>query len=1630
MGATESDFMALQSVRRSTRVEVMYVYLCDKHCYSMQEVAEKVLHDNQSQAGKRVSSIMRCYGFNGKGNAGKYADVAVRDDIEEFVRRYPNGAADGAFEQFIRPRIKQRQEAAAQRQRDQQREQAERWQREQAAKRRAMEQEAERKRLAIEQEAERKRQQQEYEERLRRAQEAERRRQEEAERKQKILRENQIKFRQKWDRAKLLGEQGAGNEADALFQSLLNMTDEEAGGEMFFHRKKLVDDYGNFLFHWGLREKNLAKKMEIYKKVPSNSYSYSAAVNNVGVIFSNPSFAGHDLQTAEKWFRVAADRGCDDGAKNLASLLKDKDPKQALFYYRRSCRDPEIAAQVSGTIEALERQLKDGELPGVSQFLQEHPEWFQVSKGNYDSWQTYAEVNHLSLERMWKKYQETNSLVYEQQRFLFFKKKVYQYQGDLELEDFVGACEKEWKRRSEMFGTEVYICSDEERALAEKSHELGMQCWREGRYEEALIPLCLSASSGNAEARETLFTLCTEKLADKKKARALAMARADVDSCIYLLRSILSGDLEGEMGAAWEALKWLEKGGDELRQREPELCHSVEEVCAKTALELSQKEPVRALSLLERAGIRAGKEYGEVCYGAAEYYRATDQKKTLHYLKEASDQGHAGAIIIYATCLLMGAEAEDSKADGLKLLTDLAERGDKNAALNLGDLYYKGEDVEADCEKAVYYYEKTENPEQIEDYPKAVYRLAKRKREAGELEEAFRCYTIAARSGISGAQNWLAIMYMNGSGTEKNEEEGEKWYRIAAENQNFSAAWNLGRFYLGQGKLEEAKRFLEQAKAGQKDVDQELLEVERLLEKQQKLAQCKAAFEECFARRDYDGAITYLEQIHGEWPEDEIYSERLISCLEESDADMYEWEKHNELARRYINEGENALAWEHYKVSRKLKIEEDIFASLRDIDPGNYNLEDNVSKWRLDFMKLSLGESLSRATYEGIFDSCCRLEDLLEYDAYGAISQVQVMLQLYRIYLELRTDLAWKYQNYEDAAKWLVQRYVVKGRGYHYPSEAGILAHLENEELKRKIETYSKAWEIYEGFLEQNQLEDPNGDYILAIYLFKRYPFVLGGKDFIELPGFENEFMESKSELECRALTNLLALTKSRPILCSLYRLEHGEPENMPVPMGELNTYVVNCVQDFMTHNWVLKVDDRNLDYYMVGQELKEPDCLIDWFIRDPWRSQYQNGLESFRRDLKNGESSRWSQTIRDNHEDLSDPEYCLDGVLPVELLQSILCEETQKCLETQAYNVAAAILRLINTWPYRQHLDAQEVALSEMLEGTSMHCAKDTAVLADYYWKNREELKSTKKAVAYSEAYIEERSGVWGQENGCLIDSCMTGTEEECLEEFCLKYDEKLSFRLGQLYLQGEEIGQDADKAKVYFELCGKLAYMRSDMSEWIRICDVVKRAAAGKGTANQTDDGLSADGAKRRGAASGREISTQSDETGPATERPVQDSGSKKPSGGTLTVTDGNLRPLDQLLHKGEKALAIVVDGVDSREKITAKGFTAAMKWAIERECAGNPKGREKLEQIITLKNGKKLPGGLPARFFSPMLSPEEQKEFTIPAASVKQIEGTNLVLLFHYSSELLCEILVNVLKYMGADLDRFQLVIDSEA
>lgn len=1606
MGATESDFMALQSVRLSTRVEVMYVYLCDKHCYSMQEVAEKVLHDNQSQAGKRVSSIMRCYGFNGKGNAGKYADVAVRDDIEDFVRRYPNGAADGAFEQFIRPRIKQRQEAAAQRQRDQQREQAERWQREQAAKRRAMEQEAERKRLAIEQEAERKRQQQEYEERLRRAQEEERRRQEEERRRQemlelkrKIQQEKRELFQSKWERAKKLGDNRMEDEADVLFRSLLSMKDEETGGELSSKRMRLINEYGNFLFQWALRERNFAKKLEIYKKVPSKSYSFTAAANNIGAIYLDSGFQGHDLQAAENWFRVSADGGCDKGAQNLANLLKEKDPKQALFYYQRSCQDPEIAKQVAGEIAKLEQRIKDGELPGVSQFLQEHPEWFQVSTGSYDSWKAYAEANRLPVEQMWKKYQETKSCVREEQRFLFFKKKVYQYQGDLEMEDFVGACENEWKRRMALFGTEEYICSEEEQRMADKFHELGMHYLQNEQYQEALKPLCLSASSGNAEAKEALFKLCTEKLKDLEKAAALARSRGDVKACAYMLSEILDGRIEGEMGAAWEALKWLEKGGKELREIEPELCERTVKICAQNALLISSKEPERALTLMERVGICSGEEYGTVCLEMALSCMNTDKKRAAGYLKTASQQGIVQGKQLYAEYLLSEENDEKSKAEGIELLSELAEQGEEDAAFYLAELYYRGKIVEADYEKSVYYYEKIPAPQEYINYPRAAYLLAKLKREAKEWKEAFRLCTIAASGNIGGAQNDLGVMYMLGLGTEKNEEEGEKWYRISAANNDAKAALNLGKLYYERGRLEEAKKYLEQAKAGQmREADEILLEVESLLEKRQRLNDYKERFQSRFARRDYDEAITILEKIHEEFPEDEIYSEMLIPCLEESDGDMREFEKHEKLAENYLMQGENALAWEHYKVSRTLKHEEIIFVLSAREEYKEDELDNRISKWRLDFMRLCVDTNLNKTTLGELFEEYCNPKQLLKCESFGDDDETRMLLRLYRMYLELKTDIAWKFKDYEAAAEWLAARYVVKGKGYHYPAEAGILAHVENEKLKDKIETYSRAWETYESFLEQNQLEDPYENNVLMKYLVKRYPSAIGFGFFDDYLSKRIKTQEENQALECRALTVLLALTKSKPVLRALYRLGHGYTENTLVPLAELNTHVVNCVLDFQRDTWEVQLDDRGMEYYVAGQELKDPDRLICWFLSKPWNSQYQVGLEAMAGDLENGESSRWSETICENRLSLEASGDCLDGKQPVDVLSEAIRGAAQKYLGTQNYKAAAAVLRLINLWPYRQEIEAEEMALSQMLLETPVHCAKDCAVLGDYYWNHREKADAVEKAVSCYETYVKERTEIWekkmAQEPGVeyvMDDGGSADTEEEYLEEFCKKYDREITFRLGQLYLQGDEIGQDTDQAKAYFELCAKLTCNREGMKPWIQVCDVVKRASAGK-------------------CASGV--------------------GEAREEAGAAPVTGGNLRPLDQLLHKGEKALAIVVDGVDSREKITAKGFTAAMKWAIERECAGNPEGREKLEQIITLKNGKKLPGGLPARFFSPMLSPEEQKEFTIPAASVKQIEGTNLVLLFHYSSELLCEILVNVLKYMGADLDRFQLVIDSEA
>ena len=67
--------------------------------------------------------------------------------------------------------------------------------------------------------------------------------------------------------------------------------------------------------------------------------------------------------------------------------------------------------------------------------------------------------------------------------------------------------------------------------------------------------------------------------------------------------------------------------------------------------------------------------------------------------------------------------------------------------------------------------------------------------EAGQYEEAFKWYRLAAEQGDAVAQSNLGTCYFGGEGVEQDYGEAVKWFKKAAEQEQANAQYNLGLCY-------------------------------------------------------------------------------------------------------------------------------------------------------------------------------------------------------------------------------------------------------------------------------------------------------------------------------------------------------------------------------------------------------------------------------------------------------------------------------------------------------------------------------------------------------------------------------------------------------------------------------------------------------------------------------------------------------------------------------------------------------------------------------------------------------------------------------------------------------------------
>lgn len=138
--------------------------------------------------------------------------------------------------------------------------------------------------------------------------------------------------------------------------------------------------------------------------------------------------------------------------------------------------------------------------------------------------------------------------------------------------------------------------------------------------------------------------------------------------------------------------------------------------------------------------------------------------------------------------------------EDITALTKLAEDGNAEAQVELGNKYFKGLGVEKNYNLAFDWCSRSAE----QGYPRALNALGSMYKNGIGVDKnekvAFDFFRQAAEQNYAPAQNNLGMMYEYGYGIEQSDDEAFDWYRKAAEQDHATAQFKLGLMYdLGRG---------------------------------------------------------------------------------------------------------------------------------------------------------------------------------------------------------------------------------------------------------------------------------------------------------------------------------------------------------------------------------------------------------------------------------------------------------------------------------------------------------------------------------------------------------------------------------------------------------------------------------------------------------------------------------------------------------------------------------------------------------------------------------------------------------------------------------------------------------------
>ena len=207
--------------------------------------------------------------------------------------------------------------------------------------------------------------------------------------------------------------------------------------------------------------------------------------------------------------------------------------------------------------------------------------------------------------------------------------------------------------------------------------------------------------------------------------------------------------------------------------------------------------------------------------------------KAIEWYRKAAEAGHGESMNDLATCLLLYKGAETEALEWLKKYSDsdhimiYFERGSKNievyAMEKLARIYYFDmPDTRENKEKAFNWYKKIAEFDLRYGYELGEMYLCGEGVEKN-IEEAVKCFTIAAENGNNSSMRELAELYIKGIGVEKSEDKAFNWILKRHDGDEHEAIREMAFIYHRSEDVEHQ--------------DQELIDEEKALKYFQKLCE-------------------------------------------------------------------------------------------------------------------------------------------------------------------------------------------------------------------------------------------------------------------------------------------------------------------------------------------------------------------------------------------------------------------------------------------------------------------------------------------------------------------------------------------------------------------------------------------------------------------------------------------------------------------------------------------------------------------------------------------------------------------------------------------------------------------------